>query len=161
MRFSKKIAVISVVAAGALVAGTAFAYWSTTGSGTGSASTAEGVVDKLLITNPLIAPMFPGDTEQNVTVTVKNDAASQSVYVSDVSAYITTSDLECTGDDFLLDGAAAPSDEDQAVSLAWTAQELAAGASDTIAATIQFNNDSLSEQDACKGVAVTVHYVAS
>ena len=161
MRFNKKIAAMAIVAAGALAAGSAFAYWSTTGTGSGSASTTVGVDDELLITNSAITDMFPGDASQPVTVTVENEAASQSVYVSDVSAWITTTDAECTGDDFLLDGAAAPSAEGDAVSLSWTAQELAAGGSDTIATTLQFNNDSVNEQDACKGVGVTVHYVAS
>ena len=169
MRKTTKIT--AVIGGGALVvatAGAAYAYWSTSGSGEGSASTTAGIVDKLTFTqNPAgtpdtpvaVAPMYPGDSSQTLSVRVRN-TGSESTYVSSVKAYITTDKPGCTGADFKLGGVAAPSTSATAAALTWTAQDLAANAAAVATSTIQFNNTG-SLQDVCKGAAVVIHYVAS
>lgn len=169
MRNQKKIAAL---ATGALVlgsAGVAYAYWTTTGSGSGSGSTTAGVVDSLTFTqNPAgdadesveLDAMFPGDDPQDLTVRVRN-TSGESAYVEFVKAYITTDKSGCTGADFLIDGEAAPSVAADAVDLAWTATDLVAGAAADATGNVQFNNLTATDQDACKGAVVTIHYLAS
>ena len=174
MRTSTKItAVVGGAALSVATAGVAFAYWTTSGSGSGTGSTTAGTADSLTFTqNPAgaadtsvdLAPMFPGDSSQSLTVRVRNDS-DESAYVANVAAYITTSDDDCTGADFLLGATeatatAAPSTLAGARALTWTAADLAAGAAANATGVVQFNNTA-SDQDACKGVVVTLHYVAS
>jgi hypothetical protein len=164
----QKLTIAGVTAAVLSTSGVAFAYWSTSGSGSGAGSTSAGTANSLSFTqNPVgvadtsvdLAPMFPGDTAQNLSVRVRN-TSSESAYVSTVKAYITTDKSGCTGADFLLGGSPAPSTAATAAGLTWSAQDLAAGAADNATSTVGFNNTG-SLQDACKGAAVTLHYVAA
>lgn len=163
MNFSLKKKVAVAAAAATLVGGVgvAFAYWTSTGSGTGSASTTAGA-SNLSYTQAALNAMYPGDSAQPLVVTVKNENSTGSQYVLNVKAYVTTDKAGCSGGDFKINGSAAPSVEASAVALAWTATDLAAGASAaTSGDTIQFNNLTATNQDACKNAAVTVHYVTT
>ena len=172
-RINKPVAAIAAAALVLGTAGVAFAYWTTTGTGSGTGSTTAGVEDQLSFTqNPdvdgdatALAPMYPGDSAQSLAVVVEN-TSGESAYVAQVVAYITTSaGDDCDGSDFLLgDGTATdtPSTSSAAspVLLDWSAQDLAAAGSDSATGDVQFNNTG-SNQDGCKDVTVTVHYVAS
>lgn len=165
-KISKKQLIVGGVAAAVIAAGTgtALAYWSTTGSGTGSATTTSGVSNSLAFTTSTINAMYPGDSAQNFKVTVQNTDANQSEYVTSVKAYLTvtpTSGNTCDATNYLLDGHSDTS-VSAPVTLAWTAQELAKGASASTDSTdtIQFHNTT-SNQDGCKDAAVTINYVAS
>jgi hypothetical protein len=155
----KKIAALGVSAVAVASAGIAGAYWTTTGSGSGVGDTTAGVEDQLVFTQDTLNAMYPGDSSQPLVVEVKNNS-TESAYVASVKAYITTSDAGCTGADFLLAGNAAPSTAGTAVDLTWTAKDMPAGSSDDAISTIKFNNTT-SNQDACKDVDVTIHYLAS
>ena len=163
MRLSKKLAIAAVATVAAVgAASSAFAYWTTSGSGTGSASAASGQVDHLGFTTASISDMFPGDSSQSLTVTVTNDA-TQNAYVASVKAYLTVVPVSgsCAAGNFKLNGSAAPGDADHAASLTWLGQDLAkSGGHDDATGSIQFNNLS-SNQDGCKGAAVTLNYLAS
>jgi len=160
MRKNQKItAVVGGTAAAVLVGGVAFAYWTTSGSGEGTGSATAGVADQLSFTQADLSAMYPGDSSQPLTVTVKN-TSGESAYVATVKAYVTTDNDGCTGADFKLGGAAAPSTAATAAALTWTATDLAAGGDADATSTIQFNNTS-GNQDACKSAAVTIHYLAS
>lgn len=155
---------IAALAVGAIaIVGTsigAYAYWTSTGTGSGSASTTAGA-SNLSYSQNTITAMYPGDAAQNLVVTVKNENTTGSQGVGNVKAYITTDKAGCTGADFLLKAAAAPSDLASAVTLTWTATDLAAGATATTGPdAIQFNNTG-ANQDACKSAAVTIHYVTT
>lgn len=159
-KHGKKIT--AVVVAGAAVIGSlgvAYAWWSTTGTGSDTASTTAGVADELSFAHDALTPMFPGDVDQDLIVTVTNDSG-ESVYVTTVKAWITTDKTGCDGDDFLINGAEAPSTLATAVALpGWTAQEITAGDSASSAGDdIQFNDKAATNQDVCKSAAVTVHY---
>ena len=153
-------------AAGTIVAlvgaGAAFAYWTTTGSGTGTASTTAGAAAAASVTSDALTAMYPGDSAQNVRINVKNTSTTQKAYVSGLAAWVTTNQTGCDGDDFLLNGDVAPSAQADAAPINWTAVEIAA---DTTVSetdnTIQFNNKPTTDQGACKGAAVTIHYLAS
>jgi hypothetical protein len=167
----KRAAAIGAVTAATLVGGTvAFAYWTTSGTGTGSATTAAGAAN-LEITSAGLTPMYPGDSAQPLVVTVTNKAASQA-RVAGLTATVSTNVTGCDEDDFLINGSPAAGE----VTLKWTAVELTAaglpGAAQTTpstgvgANTIQFNNKSGDNQDACKAIdgvtkKITITYEAS
>jgi len=155
----KTTAVVGGTIAAVLVGGVAFAYWTTSGSGSGTGYTTAGVSDQLSFTQASLTDMYPGDSSQPLTVTVKN-TSGESAYVATVKAYITTDKPGCTGADFKLGGSAAPSTVATAAALSWTATDLAAGAQADASSTIQFNNTG-ANQDACKSATVTVNYLAS
>ncbi len=167
MKLSKKQRVVAGLAgtAMAVAAGTgvAWAYWTTTGRGTGSASTAAGATDTLDFTTAPLDAMYPGDSSQDVTVTVKN-TGDQSVYVTTVKAYLTVdapyATAGCSASDYLLNGVSTADSLANAVTLTWTAQELAKDASEDATASIQFN-DKATSQDVCKDATLTLHYDAS
>jgi hypothetical protein len=159
----KRIAVVAAGAAVLLGGVTAVAYWTSTGTGSGAASTTAGTNSFSFTQAPLaLSAMYPGDSAQSFAVTVKNTSTTQSEYVTHVAVYVTTSNAGCTGADFLLNGSPAPSSSGSAVDLAWTGVDLAHGASQATAGTdtLQFN-DTGSIQDACKSATVTLNYVAS
>ena len=166
----------AVLATGALVLGStgvAYAYWTTTGSGTGVGSTMSGDVDTpsaLTFDQDSINAMYPGDSPQALTVTVTN-GDTESYYVSSVKAYITTDKgTSCTGADFLLGGdptadpavpgSAAPSTAATATPLTWSATELSGGGGNADATSYVQFNDTGANQDGCKGATVTIHYIA-
>lgn len=160
-KFSKKQYLAAGAAAAVIIAGggAAYAYWTTSGSGSGSGSTTAGVTNQLSFDQNTLTAMYPGDSSQDLTVTVTN-ASAESAYVSAVKAYITTNKSGCTGADFLLGGSAAPSTAAGATDLTWRSQDLAAGGNDNATSTIQFN-DTGANQDACKSATVTINYLAS
>ncbi len=103
--------------------------------------------------------VFPGDRAQSVTATVTNTGA-ENYRVATLSAYVTTDKDGCTGDDYLINGVAAPSTKATAVDLGIVAKDLAPRGTQDKAYTFGFNNKADTDQDACKGAAVTVHYLA-
>ncbi|MGB8650998.1 MAG: hypothetical protein WCD35_10095 [Mycobacteriales bacterium] len=165
----QKSLVAGAAVAGLAGSGVAFAYWTTSGSGSGTGSTTVGTVDKLTFTqNPAgaadtsvdLAPMYPGDSPQSLTVRVRN-TSGESAYVAHVKAYITTDKGGCTAADFKLGGVPSTAvDASTAEALSWTAADLAAGAAANATSTVQFNNTG-ANQDACKGATVTLNYLAS
>jgi hypothetical protein len=161
MRRPSKKLTIAVAAAGIIAVGgaTALAYWTTTGSGSGTGATTAGTSNTLTFTQNVLTPMYPGDSSQNLTVAVKN-TGTESAYVASVKAYVTTDKAGCTGADFLLGGVSAPSTMATAAGLSWTAADLAASGQANATSTIQFNNTA-ANQDVCKSAVVTINYLAS
>jgi hypothetical protein len=155
----RRAAALSFVAVLAIT-GAAVAYFTSSGTGTGTASVTAGSSNLTYVTTSITA-MYPGDSSQPFTVTVSNNSTTQKEYVNGVSAYITTDQAGCTGSDFLLNGSAAPSDLAHAVALGWTGKDLAANGGSAVTAgdTIQFN-DTSSNQDVCKGASVTLNYTS-
>jgi hypothetical protein len=158
--FTKKRSLVALAAIAALaIAGTAFAYFTNSGSGTGTGSTSSVGTSDLSYSQNTLTAMYPGDSAQTLTVTVKNNNSSVSEYVNGVSAYITTNKAGCSGLDFLIDGKT--SSATSPVTLGWTAQELKAGASaSTSSDTVQFN-DTNANQNACQGATVTLNYASA
>ena len=159
-RSSKKKAAAFAVAGvlGLATAGGAYAYWTSTGAGTGTATTKSGATSVFLVTGNVANAMFPGDSAQNATATVKN-VGTENYRIQSVKAYLTTNKTDCDGSNYLLNGVAAPSTEGTAASLNITGVDLAPTATTTVGFTLQFNNKD-TNQDACKGAAVTINYLA-
>ena len=149
MQFSRKRA--AAVATGAaltlIVGGVAFAYWSTTGSGTGSAATGNVVAVTINATSPAVTGLYPGGPAQNVSGNF-NNPNSGSVYIQQVSVAVDPtwsagSTNPCTAADFTVTAPAANNAE--------IIKGNGVGAWGT--ATIKMNNLA-TNQDSCKGVTV-------
>lgn len=161
-KLNKRIAVAAGTAAMMVAAGVAFAYWTTTATGSGTGATTAGVTETLsFIQDPLTA-MYPGDSSQPLVVAIANTDLLEKVYVTTVKAYITTNKPGCDGTDFNLKGSTTSVSPATAVALTWAAQELDALSAETDDAigTVKFNNKA-TDQDACKSAVVTIHYLAS
>jgi copper(I)-binding protein len=160
---SKKKRSAALLAAGVIglaTAGGAYAYWTSPGGGTGTATTAGGTTTALVVTGNVPNAMFPGDAAQTVTATVKN-TGTENYKLQSVKAYVTTNKTDCDGSNYLLNGNAAPTTSDSAVTIDVASADVAPAATKTGTFTMQFNNKSDTNQDACKGAAVTIHYVAN
>lgn len=163
-RFRNRKRAVALLAAGSLTAfaGTvAYAYWSTSGTGSAAAPTATAS-HSLSFTTASISAMYPGDSAQPLTVTVKN-TGTQKQYVANVSAYLTIDSnhsANCTASDYLLNGTAAPGTAATAAALSWTPKDLAANGTQDATGTIQFNDKPVN-QDGCQGATVTLNYSAN
>jgi hypothetical protein len=151
----KKKILITAAAVVAIGAGSAFAYLSTTGSGTGAGTTSAGDSHLVITQTSTIANMFPGDTAQAITGTVKN-TAENSAYVNTVTVSIASVDKasgavgDCDATDYTL-----------ANPVVSVATDLAAGATKAFnGPTIKFNNKATS-QDGCKGATVNLAYASN
>lgn len=173
----KKLAAVAVGTAVAVTGATvAFAYFTASGSGSGTATTSNGVTnidvkgDGSATIADFLAPNF---TAPDITFTVSN-VATQSAYVTSVSAYLEitnektgTLDTDgCKASDYTIDNSTASDVATGAVDLAnWDEQELGAvgtaTASDTATFSLQFKNDPVKNQDACKGAKVNIKYIAA
>lgn len=153
---NRKRSAIGVVAVILLLVGGAYAYWTITGSGTGSATTGD-VAAITVNQNTVLEAMYPGDSPQTISgdFTNGNDGP---VYVGTVTASISSVTKAvgapagtCDATDYTLTNAAmtvnaeVPSGTDVG---AWTG------------ATLQFNNKA-TNQDACKGATVNLAYAIS
>lgn len=156
MRKSTKItAAVGGAAIAVATAGTAYAYWSTTGSGTGSATTSSGASNLTIAQTSILSNMYPGDSAQTISGTVKNNAAN-SAYVSKVTVSIASvtqaanATGSCDATDYTL---ASPE--------MTVAKDIASGATENFSgATIKFNNKA-SAQDGCKGATVNLAYASN
>jgi hypothetical protein len=170
-RFMNKKVVAIGLAAGITLggAGAAFAYFTSSGGGTGSVSTGTSANGISITDNSAsLSALLPGTPAQNLTVTATNNAA-QAQYVAGITAYLTVSGetavdgYTCSTADYKLDGVAGTS-ATNTVPVAWTGTDLAANggtANSEGSDTIQFNDLAAQNQDSCEGVTVTINYTSS
>lgn len=162
----KKLAAIAIVAVVGLAGTAAFAYWTTSGFGSGSADAAPGQINNLKFDTTELNAMFPGDSSQTLTVKVTN-TATQNAYVASVKAYLEVTKATgapagaCDPSDFRLNSNPAPGLLDTHATLTWTPVDLAPNGFANATGTIQFNNKAGVNQDGCKDASVTLHYLAS
>ena len=151
MTFNRKRA--AAVATGAaltlLVGGVAFGYWTTTGSGNGTAAT--GNTSPITISSTPVTGLYPGATPTAVAGTFTNPNVGP-VFVQQVSvavdpAWSAGTTLPCSATDFLVTQPTA------------TARQIVTG--DTWSgATIQLKNLG-TNQDSCKGVTVPLVFTSN
>jgi hypothetical protein len=154
----KAAAVVTAGVLGLATAGGAYAYWTSAGEGTGTATTRDGASRIFTVTGGSTQAMFPGDSAQTVTATVKNEG-TETYTVSTLKAYLTTDKAGCDGSDYRLNGAAAPTTAAGAVSVNLVAKDLAPAATTTVDFSLQFNNKA-TDQNACQGATVSINYIA-
>jgi hypothetical protein len=137
-----------------VVAAISYAYWTAGGSGDGTA-TAGSTAGITVNQTSVLDAMYPGDSAQALSgdFTNTNDGP---VYVGTVTASIDSVDKAddapagtCDSTDFTL------SDAVMAVNAQVPSGENTGSWS---GATIQFNNKADTNQDACKGATVNLHY---
>ena len=143
-KLSKKGKVYAVAASIALVAasgGAAFAYWSTTGSGSGSAANSAGG-GTVTLHATFNAGLAPGNSTA-VAYTADNSSNTSTV-VGALSATVSTSDPNCLASWFTVTATTSNS----------TAAPNSVGTS-VGSGTLTFANSAVN-QDACKSATVTV-----
>lgn len=157
MKFTKKRIVVAAVAALVLIpAGTAFAYWTVGGSGSGTATTGTSADITVNQTSTLNA-MYPGDTAQTLSGDFDN-TNSGPVYVGTVTVSID-SVTKATG---AAAGTCDATNYTLSNPVMTVGHEVASGTSvdSWSGATIKFNNKTTS-QDGCKGATVNLTYAIS
>lgn len=148
MRFSKKALIAT--GTGAVVAmavgGLALAYWTTTGSGTGSATnaTSNGTI---VLHASFAAGLTPGASEP-VSYTADNTNSS-SLQVGTVTAVTSIDSTHATAGCLAADFTVPPAVENQTIPTTTSGVALTNGSTITFA-------DTAVNQDACKGATVTL-----
>ena len=152
MNFTKKrIAVVSSFAGLTLATGgVALAYWSSTGTGSGTASTTAGTND-LTINSDSASGLVPGGQQTlalhiaNPNLTTNEHFNTVSVVISVSNAYdVSTNPTGCKAGDFSVTGL--PSNE-----------TVLAGATNAYSPVVHFAN-SLDDQNGCKSQTVSFAY---
>jgi hypothetical protein len=155
---TKKRMLTAFAAVGVLaVAVTAFAYWTTSGSGTGSATA--GSDAGVTASGDPADGIYPGSSVP-VTTTVTNSSSSQSQFVTNLHVTISIDSAHagdgCLASWFTYKADSQPSGDSNPHSVALNT-ELASSASTTVAGHV-FMSDPNTNQDACKGATVKLAY---
>jgi hypothetical protein len=157
LKFTKRRALVLGAVATLVVAGAAIAYWTAGGSGTGSGSTATGTSDVTVNQTKVLSAMFPGDSAQTLSGNFDNTNPGKT-YIGTVTASIASvtkggsAVVGCTSADFDLTNAAMTVNAEI---------PSGTGVGSWSGAKIQFKNDPLNNQDACKDVTVNLSYAVS
>jgi hypothetical protein len=134
--------------------GIAFAYWTSSGSGDGTATTGESTAFEITV-DPAVGTIAPGNAGQTVDFHVANPS-DDAQYLSDVTATMADADGTawvppegCDIADFTVDMTSpAPSGD------------IAGGNSVDGTVTVTLTNTT-ENQDACQGQTVPLHFVAA
>ena len=144
------IAAVLIVGAG----GAAFAYWSSSGTGVGSAATGTSAAFTVTSVAPVGDPLVPGGDPQSVTFTVANPSAT-TLMLSSVVVTVANSD----GTDWVaVPGCSAA---DYVLGTPAVTYGSVAGTSSTDGTVTVTMVDSEFNQDECKSVTVPLYFVAS
>ncbi|MGO4255454.1 hypothetical protein [Marmoricola sp. RAF53] len=148
----KKYAVLAGVSAVALTAGAAFAYWTTTGEDTGTATTGTSTPWTVTITDTNNANLAPttatGLPVQTVSFSVKNDGSGVQSFSSAVPTVVSTDKAGCAASNYATSNTSI------------TTGSVNAGA--TVNGTFELRLvDDGADQNACKDAQVTVKVAVS
>jgi hypothetical protein len=134
--------------------GTAFAFWTASGSGTGVASTGTSAAFTVTSTAPTGGPLTPGGTSETIAFTVTNPGTG-SQKLSSIAASVAT------GTGAAWTAVAGCSALDYSVGTPTiTYGEIAGGA--TLSGTVTLTMiDRAASQDACKTASVPLYFAAS
>jgi hypothetical protein len=141
------LGVVAVIAA--MSAAAAFAYWTSSGEGTGSVKASSGGA-AFEVSSTLVEGLYPGGSSA-VTVKVKDADASQNEFLTKLEAEVEkTSAAECKKEWFEVTPA---SQEPKVV--------VAHGETKEYTVTLKMKEEAAVNQNACKGASVTLKYKAS
>jgi hypothetical protein len=143
-------------------AGAAYAFWTSGGSGTGTASTGD-TTSLTVVQTSVVNDLRPGGLPQELSGDFTNPMSNGPVYVTDVTVSIrgvTKADGAaagvCDASDYVLTNPVM--DVNQTVQ---TGAAQGAWGVPADVATIQFKDDPTTNQDQCKGATVALDYVSS
>jgi len=151
-KYSKRTTVIAVTTAILLgTAGGAYAYWTTAGSGTGTAGAATAAT-AVTVTQTAVTGLFPGGS-QALSGTIGNPqhnlvVTTLATVVSVDAAHATAG---CKAADFVISGTA---------NIVKVTDALGTYSDTWSGLTLTFNN-TVADQNTCKGATVSVAYTAS
>lgn len=150
-KFTKKRALVVASIAVVAVAAVAYAFWSSTGSGTGAATAANpGAQTVSIAQTSTITGLYPGGPAQTLSGTVTNNN-SNPVQVGSVSATIVdTSNPDCPASEFSLGGSAPVN-----------AQVAGSGGTANWSGLTVALTETGANQDDCKNVQVNLSYSAN
>ncbi|MCS5719778.1 hypothetical protein N1027_16715 [Herbiconiux sp. CPCC 205763] len=155
IRRGKKRITIGVIALLTVAgAGAAFAYWTSTGSGTGAATTGESVAFTIT-SETAVGTIAPGNAGQTVDFTVTNPGEG-SQYLTTVTVALATA----AGVPWVPAGDCSIDDYVATISTAPPAGQIAAGASVDGTATVTLTNTAENQND-CQGQTVPLYFEAS
>jgi hypothetical protein len=150
-RFTKKTKIAIVTAALVVGAsGTAFAYWTQLGGGTGGATTGSTIA-VIVNQTTTVTGLYPGGTPVALTGTFNNPNAA-AVKVGLVTASVTTTSvpLTCLATWYVISGTGSPA-----------TQVLAPGVGGTWSGlNVAMTNDA-ANQDTCKNATITITYAVA
>jgi hypothetical protein len=147
---TRKAVVLVTAGALAVIGGVAFAYWTNTGTGSGTATT--GSNDAITVNQvSTITDLGPGRPAQTLSGNFDNPNDNQ-VFVGSVTAEVTGTDVAaCDASNYTVAGSAPVAAEVPSGTGVGTWSGL----------TIQFNNKPTVNQDACKNAVVSITYTAN
>jgi len=151
----KRATVVAMTAVLVLIGGLAFAYWTSSGEGTGAGTTGDGTDFTVSGTDPVGPDLTPGGPNQTVPFTVFNtgtgtqDLSLVTVIVADENGDPWVSDpTGCTAADYTL-----------GTPVITYGQIIGGG---TLGGTVTLTMNNLpSDQGTCKGLDVPLYFVAS
>jgi hypothetical protein len=156
MKFTKKKIVTAAAAIALIGGGSAFAYWTTSGSGVGSATVQATAANASVAQDGTITNLFPGGAAQPISFKITNADANAGINVSGVAVAIASvTDANngpltgCSAADFTVTSAT--------FSPALVVNANATSAAQTSGASIAMVN-SPTNQDACKGAKVNFSF---
>jgi hypothetical protein len=158
-KFTKKrtLAVLSTVGVLA-IAVTAFAYWTTSGSGSGSATA--GSDAGVTVAGDPANGIYPGSSVP-VTTTVTNSSATQKQFVSNLHVTISIDETHagngCLASWFTYKADSQTAGSDTNPRTVALNTELAASGNTTVAGHVFMSNPN-TNQDACKGATIDLAY---
>ena len=135
-------------------AGVAYAYWTSIGSGVGSATTGQSVA--LTITSQTaVGTLSPGSAGQTIDFSVTNPGEGTQYLTA-----VTVAIADATGTAWVPTGTCLLADYTATISTAPVAGAIAPGASVPGVATVTLTNTG-ANQDDCQGQVVPLYFVAS
>ncbi len=146
MRMRKKLFVGGAVIAALAVSGTAYAFWSSTGTGTGSGNVGNVTNGDIVLDGTLSADLIPGGTA-TLAVTVANNSAAP-VRIGPVSATVSAKDGSNHEINNVCQISATTYNQNTTVAANQSATALGN-------LTVSMVNDGSVDQDVCKGATVT------
>lgn len=150
MRITKKkiVGAVAVSAVVALGAGSAYAFWTTSGTGSGTAAVGK---DAGFTISGDVTPALLLDVEQTFNITVTN-AATFPQHLTNLGFTINATNAGCDESWFVLTQPTVPAG---GVDIA------ANGGTAVYAAAIQLDNLASTNQDACKNSPIEISYTSS
>lgn len=158
LKFTKKRVLIALSVVGTLaVASIALAFWTTSGSGSGSATA--GSDAGVTVAGDPANGIYPGG-DAAVTTTVTNSSSTQAQYVSNLHVAISIDAAHttagCDASWFTYKADSQPSGDSNPHSVVLNT-ELAASGDTTVAGKV-YMADTATNQDSCKGATINLAY---
>jgi hypothetical protein len=158
---NKKVATIGLAAGLALgAAGAAFAYFTTTGDGNGSATTGSGsTVSLVQDTSVVTADLTPGGASQDI-IGHQHNAAGDTEFIGTVSVdftgtvWQTDGTYTCSAADYNWTGSTVNTDETSGPA----GTQATTSGNDFQLGTLSFNDNPVVDQSACKGQVLDLHF---